>query len=103
MDFNKTMPLRPPKPAATKENEKEPAKDQLPIEPTLPVGKEPPAIAKPPQPAAKQQPKPAVTKEQPAPIAKPADNFQPETAADAWLGLLASRGVEYLFANGGTD
>jgi acetolactate synthase-1/2/3 large subunit len=29
--------------------------------------------------------------------------FQPETAADAWLGLLAARGVEYLFANGGTD
>src|SRR5512138_2649085 len=29
--------------------------------------------------------------------------FQPETAAEAWLGLLAARGVEYLFANGGTD
>ena len=29
--------------------------------------------------------------------------FQPETAADAWLGLLAARGIEYLFANGGTD
>src|SRR5438046_3210851 len=29
--------------------------------------------------------------------------FTPETAADAWLGLLAARGVEYLFANGGTD
>src|SRR5256885_10209254 len=29
--------------------------------------------------------------------------FSPETAADAWLGLLAARGVEYLFANGGTD
>jgi acetolactate synthase-1/2/3 large subunit len=29
--------------------------------------------------------------------------FVPETAADAYLGLLASRGVEYLFANGGTD
>src|SRR3954454_9627368 len=28
---------------------------------------------------------------------------KPETAADAWLGLLASRGIEYLFANGGTD
>jgi acetolactate synthase-1/2/3 large subunit len=33
----------------------------------------------------------------------PAVAFKPETAADAWLGLLASRGVEYLFANGGTD
>jgi acetolactate synthase-1/2/3 large subunit len=30
-------------------------------------------------------------------------SFQPETAAEAYLGLLASRGVEYLFANGGTD
>src|SRR4051812_314811 len=29
--------------------------------------------------------------------------LKPETAADAWLGLLAARGVEYLFANGGTD
>jgi acetolactate synthase-1/2/3 large subunit len=29
--------------------------------------------------------------------------FKPETAAEAWLGLLAARGIEYLFANGGTD
>ncbi len=29
--------------------------------------------------------------------------FKPETAADAWLGLLAARGIEDLFANGGTD
>jgi acetolactate synthase-1/2/3 large subunit len=29
--------------------------------------------------------------------------FSPETAAEAWLGLLAARGVDYLFANGGTD
>jgi acetolactate synthase-1/2/3 large subunit len=29
--------------------------------------------------------------------------FTPETAADAWMGLLAQRGVDYLFANGGTD
>src|ERR671915_261658 len=26
-----------------------------------------------------------------------------QTAAEAWLGLLAMRGVDYLFANGGTD
>src|SRR5438093_11640195 len=47
-------------------------------------------------------PKPAA----PAPKAEPAapkGEFKPETAADAWLGLLAARGVEYLFANGGTD
>jgi acetolactate synthase-1/2/3 large subunit len=37
-----------------------------------------------------------------APPAKAAE-FKPETAADAWLGLLAARGIEYLFANGGTD
>jgi len=30
-------------------------------------------------------------------------SFQPETAAEAFAGTLASRGVEYLFANGGTD
>jgi acetolactate synthase I/II/III large subunit len=28
---------------------------------------------------------------------------QPATAAEVYLGLLAARGVEYLFANGGTD
>src|SRR5258706_16251227 len=30
-------------------------------------------------------------------------SFKPETTADAWLGLLATRGVKYLFANAGTD
>jgi thiamine pyrophosphate-dependent acetolactate synthase large subunit-like protein len=34
---------------------------------------------------------------------RPPVAFKPETAADAWLGLLAARGIEYLFANGGTD
>jgi hypothetical protein len=29
--------------------------------------------------------------------------FKPESAAEAWLGLLATRGIDYLFANGGTD
>jgi acetolactate synthase I/II/III large subunit len=29
--------------------------------------------------------------------------FKAETTAEAWLSLLAMRGVEYLFANGGTD
>jgi len=33
----------------------------------------------------------------------PPVTFTPETAADAWIGLLAMRGVDYLFANGGTD
>src|SRR6185436_18919044 len=36
---------------------------------------------------------------------KPANGiaFRPETGAEAWIGLLAARGIEYLFANGGTD
>ncbi|HZM34369.1 MAG TPA: thiamine pyrophosphate-requiring protein [Burkholderiales bacterium] len=29
--------------------------------------------------------------------------LKPETAAEAWLALLAARGIDYLFANGGTD
>jgi len=29
--------------------------------------------------------------------------FRPETGAEAWIGLLAARGIDYLFANGGTD
>ena len=33
----------------------------------------------------------------------PPVTFKPETAAEAWLGLLAARGIDYLFANGGTD
>ena len=109
MDFDKTMPLRPPKPAAAKEQEKD--------EPTIalakdlpsakaPVAKEQPAPLK-PQPvvkeAAKEQPKVPVAKESPKPAAPAPASFQPETAADAWLGLLATRGIEYLFANGGTD
>src|SRR5690348_10795463 len=77
MDDERTVPLKPLpdlKPAAIK------AKGQ-------------PAAAK-PQAAAKMAPA------APKPEAPP---FEPETAADAWLGLLASRGVDYLFANGGTD
>ncbi|HET7669677.1 MAG TPA: thiamine pyrophosphate-requiring protein, partial [Burkholderiales bacterium] len=151
MDFDKTMPLRPLKPAA--DSKKEPAKEQAKEQPKSqpaaqpaaehtmelaplapapaakdqpaapkaapPVAKEQPAPApKPaaaaaPAPAAKEQPAapkapPSAVKEQPAPAPRPAapataENFKPETAADAWLGLLASRGVEYLFANGGTD
>src|SRR6185436_13000306 len=36
---------------------------------------------------------------------KPANGiaFRPETGAEAWIGLLAARGIDYLFANGGTD
>src|SRR5688572_23010608 len=54
------------------------------------------------------KPAPAAPKAEPAPKIEPTlkpdpAGFKPETAADAWLGLLAARGIEYLFANGGTD
>jgi acetolactate synthase I/II/III large subunit len=62
-----------------------------------------------PKAEAKPAPKPAGTpkmepgqKIEPTLKAEPG-GFRPETAADAWLGLLAARGIEYLFANGGTD
>src|SRR5258708_14281396 len=111
MEFDKTMPIRPPKPGAAKEQTKDPhpAKD----EPTVPLAKEQqpkvqpsakeqPASPKPAAPATKERPaaaKPAapVAKEQsapPPPAPAPAsDPFKPRTAADAWLGLLPSRGV----------
>jgi acetolactate synthase-1/2/3 large subunit len=134
MDFNKTMPLKAPKPATSKD---EAQKEEPEIEPTLPTAKPPspnapePAAAKPatpppapvkerpaPQPqaaasATKEQlvPRPvvpaAIAKEQPAPIPAPTAAqsvaTKPETAGDAWLTLLAARGIDYLFANGGTD
>ena len=79
-----------------------------------------PAPAKPAAEASKPQATPlSVTqqmKAQAAPAAQPVApknveparvepqlQLKPETAAEAWLGLLAARGVEYLFANGGTD
>src|SRR4051812_48495586 len=40
-------------------------------------------------------------KTEPAPSVEP--SLKADTAAEAWLALLATRGVEYLFANGGTD
>ena len=59
-----------------------------------------PAPAKVEKPVEKSAPKAeAPAKVEPAFAAA----FKPVTAADAWLGLLAARGVEYLFANGGTD
>src|SRR5678816_2759323 len=65
-----------------------------------------PAPAKAEKPAEKPAPKGEAPKIEPTlgPPSKPgAQAFKPETAADAWLGLLAARGIEYLFANGGTD
>src|SRR4051812_34947433 len=73
MDIEKTTPLKPP------------AKQQK-------------ADAA-PKPAPKADPAPRIE-----PTLKPeSGGFKPETAADAWLGLLALRGIAYLFANGGTD
>ena len=60
------------------------------LERTVPLKPDSPA-PKPAAPASKAEP------------AAPKGEFKPETAAEAWLGLLATRGVEYLFANGGTD
>jgi acetolactate synthase-1/2/3 large subunit len=36
-------------------------------------------------------------------LTSPPIGFKPETAAEAFAGTLAARGVDYLFANGGTD
>ena len=54
-------------------------------------------------PATKAEPKVAEPPQAEPPKIEPQLNFKPETAAEAWLGLLAARGVEFLFANGGTD
>jgi acetolactate synthase-1/2/3 large subunit len=74
-------------------------------EKTLPIHPiNPPADAKPapkPVPVPKAAPPERIEPKldpKPEPVA-----FKPETAAEAWLGLLAARGVDYLFANGGTD
>jgi acetolactate synthase I/II/III large subunit len=79
------------------------------LEKTVPLKPDAKPEAPAPQPAAPAATAPkAAPKAAPAPKAEPAVKaepgaFKPETAAEAWLGLLASRGVEYLFANGGTD
>ena len=65
-----------------------------------------PAAAKAEKPAEKSAPKGEAPKIEPTlgPRSKAeTQGFKPETAADAWLGLMAARGIEYLFANGGTD
>jgi acetolactate synthase I/II/III large subunit len=92
MGFDKTMPFR--KPAAKPE---QPAAKQQAVTAKASVrdtDEKTLAIAQPVTPA-------PVAKEKPA--APAAQTVKPETAADAWLTLLAARGIEYLFANGGTD
>jgi len=67
---------------------------------TVDLHPKPKADAKPaPKPAPKTDPAQKIE-----PTLKPEPGaFKPETAAEAWLGLLAARGIAYLFANGGTD
>src|SRR5258706_6322318 len=86
------MPLKPdakPETPASKPAAPAAKGDTAPLKPGSAVAK----------PAAKAAAAPRI---EPALKAEPG-TFKPETAADAWIGLLASRGVDYLFANGGTD
>jgi len=65
-----------------------------------------PKPAKAEKPAEKPAPKSEAPKIEPTLGPRPKAEtraFKPETAADAWLGLMAARGIDYLFANGGTD
>src|ERR1043166_6847435 len=86
MDDERTVPLKPLpdlKPAALKPKAEPAAKAEAPARKA-------------------EAPKSAPKAQVPAPKQEGAA-FKPDTAADAWLGLLAARGVDYLFANGGTD
>src|SRR4051812_5306077 len=102
-----TIPIRPladSKPAAKPEPAPTP-KAEAPQPKSQPAPAAAPAPK--PQPAAPQIDPSLGTRIEPwlatsAPKAEPGA-FKLETAADAWLGLLATRGIEYLFANGGTD
>jgi acetolactate synthase-1/2/3 large subunit len=84
MAFDDTVPLKPLDPAALKK-----AEPERKVEP-------PPKAESTP----KAEPAPKI---EPAALREDTKTFKAETAAEAWLGLLATRGVEYLFANAGTD
>ena len=87
MDPERTLDLNPkPKPEAKTETKPAPAKAEKPAEKPAAKG-DAPKIEPTLGPRAKAE----------------TQAFKPETAADAWLGLMASRGIDYLFANGGTD
>jgi acetolactate synthase I/II/III large subunit len=96
MAFDRTVPIKPLTPEQIKEA----------MEQAKPAPK--------PEPMPKAKPAPKVEPDErieptlkadlrPGAFKPETGTFKPETAADAWLGLLAARGVEYLFANGGTD
>ena len=84
MAFDDTVPLKPLDPAALKK-----AETERKVEPPAKVESTP-----------KAKPAPKI---EPAVLNAETRTFRAETAAEAWLGLLATRGIEYLFANGGTD
>jgi acetolactate synthase-1/2/3 large subunit len=87
MSFDRTVPIKPLDPAALKKLEAEKK------------GEAPPKAESTAKPAPRTEP---TLKQEPAPQAEPA-GIKADTAAEAWLALLASRGIEYLFINGGTD
>ena len=95
-----TVPLKPLDPNYKPLAKEAPKKAEAPVAPVKPA-----PAAKVPPPAPKTEPPPRIEptlKDEPAAKVEPA-GFKAETAAEAWLGLLATRGIEYLFANGGTD
>jgi acetolactate synthase I/II/III large subunit len=89
--LDKTIPVRPmPELAAAMPRAKTP--ETAPQKPQAAVSKPEAATVK------SETVKPEIVTVKPETV-----TFKPETTADAWLGLLATRGVKYLFANGGTD
>ncbi|HEX6154544.1 MAG TPA: thiamine pyrophosphate-binding protein, partial [Burkholderiales bacterium] len=115
MDIEKTQPLNPgDNKKGEKKAESPTAKPAAPratdLADTLPLNKGtapiPSAARKAAAEPKKAEPAPRIEptlKPEPAAPKPEAAPFKPETAADAWLGLLAARGIEYLFSNGGTD
>jgi len=101
-----TIPLKPlteSKPAAKPEPAPTPALRAEVQQPRSQVLPSPAPKAEAPPPKSQLMP-PLPPKAEPSPPkSEPTILFKPETAAEAWLGLMAARGVEYLFANGGTD
>src|SRR5690349_5491646 len=132
MSFDRTVPLKPLDPAALKKAQEEKEKKaEHPAKPEPAPKAEPPRPAPAPKPGVAPSPdlsqkiarpdlsqkmaKPDLAQKTPGPdvsqrieptlgVPKPeAAGLKADTTAEAWLALLAARGIEYLFANGGTD